>query len=108
MIDSFLNIGMMHYLILSFILFLTGLLGVVVSRNLLRIVMSLFVITVSIVLSFLAFGCYCDNSLDNVNIMGIFILLISVLQTIIAVVILYKIYQANEYLDAEKIKNKEN
>ncbi len=108
MIDSFLNIGMMHYLILSFILFLTGLLGVVVSRNLLRIVMSLFVITVSIVLSFLAFGCYCDNSLDNANIMGIFILLISVLQTIIAVVILYKIYQANEYLDAEKIKNKEN
>ena len=70
--------------------------------------MSLFVITVSIVLSFLAFGCYCDNSLDNANIMGIFILLISVLQTIIAVVILYKIYQANEYLDAEKIKNKEN
>lgn len=108
MIDSFLNIGMMHYLILSFILFLTGLLGVVVSRNLLRIVMSLFVITVSIVLSFLAFGCYCDNSLDNANIMGIFILLISVLQMIIAVVILYKIYQANEYLDAEKIKNKEN
>lgn len=108
MIDSFLNIGMMHYLILSFILFLTGLLGIVVSRNLLRIVMSLFVITVSIVLSFLAFGCYCDNSLDNANIMGIFILLISVLQTIIAVVILYKIYQANEYLDAEKIKNKEN
>lgn len=108
MIDSFLNIGMMHYLILSFILFLTGLLGVVVSRNLLRIVMSLFILTVSIVLSFLTFGCYCDNSLDNANIISIFILMVSVLQIIMAVVILYKIYQTNEYLDAEKIKDKEN
>ena len=108
MIDIFLNIGMMHYLIFAFILFLTGLLGVVVSRNLLRIVMSLFILTVSIVLSFLTFGCYCDNSLDNANIISIFILMISVFQIIIAAVILYKIYQANEYLDAEKIKDKEN
>ncbi len=108
MIDNFLNIGMMHYLIFAFILFLTGLLGVVVSRNLLRIVMSLFILTVSIVLSFLTFGCYCDNSLDNANIISIFILMVSVLQIIMAVVILYKIYQTNEYLDAEKIKDKEN
>ena len=108
MIDIFLNIGMMHYLIFAFILFLTGLLGVVVSRNLLRIVMSLFILTVSIVLSFLTFGCYCDNSLDNANIISIFILMVSVLQIIMAVVILYKIYQTNEYLDAEKIKDKEN
>ena len=70
--------------------------------------MSLFILTVSIVLSFLTFGCYCDNSLDNANIISIFILMVSVLQIIMAVVILYKIYQTNEYLDAEKIKDKEN
>lgn len=107
MIDNLLNIGLMHYLILSFLLFLIGLVGVLVSRNLLRIVMSLFILSVSIVINFIAFGYYCDNSLDNANIISLFVILISAIQTIIALVILYKIYLANEFLDAEKTKDKE-
>ena len=105
--NQILNIGLMHYLVLALILFLIGLCGVLISRNLLRIVMSLFIMTVAIVINFLAFGCYCDSLLDNANITCIFALLVSVIQTIIALVILYKIYQANEYLDSEKIKDKE-
>lgn len=108
MINQIFNIGLIHYLILSLLLFLFGLLGVLISRNLLRIVMSLFIMTVAVVINFLAFGCYCDNSLDNANIISIFVLLISVVQAIVAIVILYKIYQANEYLDSEKTKDKEN
>ena len=104
MIDLFFTIGLFHYLILSLILFMTGLLGVLISRNMLRTVMSLF----AVVINFVAFGCYCDNSLENANSISMFVLIIAVVQTIIALVILYKIYQANEYLDAEKIKDKEN
>ena len=108
MINNIFNIGLMHYLILSLILFSIGLFGVLISRNLLRIVMSIFVITISVVINFLVFGCYCDSSLDNANIISVFVLLITTLQTIIAVVILYKIYKTNEFLDSEKIKDKEN
>lgn len=108
MIDIFFNIGMLHYLVLSLLLFMTGLLGVLISRNMLRTVMSVFLMTISVVINFLTFGCYCDKSLENANIMCVFILIIAVVQTIIALVILYKIYRANEYLDAEKIKDKEN
>ena len=107
MIDNLLNIGLIHYLVLSLLLFLIGLVGVLVSRNLLRIVMSLFVLSVSVVINFIAFGYYCDNSLDNANIISLFVILISAIQTIIALVILYKIYLANEFLDAEKTKDKE-
>ena len=103
-----LNIGLFHYLVLAMILILIGLCGVLISRNLVRIIMSLFIMTVSVVINFLSFGCYCDSSLEDANMMGIFILLIAVVQTIVALVILYKIYQANEYLDSEKIKDKEN
>ena len=39
---------------------------------------------------------------------SIFVLLISMMQMIVAIVILYKIYKANEYLDAEKVKDKES
>ena len=108
MTEVIFNIGMLHYLILSLLLFMVGLVGVLISRNMLRTVMSLFLMTVSVVISFLTFGCYCDNTLEKANIICIFILIMAVVQTIIALVILYKIYRANEYLDAEKIKDKEN
>lgn len=108
MIDEILNIGLLHYLVLSLILFMTGLLGVLISRNMLRTVMSLFIMTISVVINFISFGYYCDKTLESTNTLSMFILIISVVQTIIAIVILYKIYQANEYLDAEKIKDKEN
>ena len=61
MIEVILNIGLVHYLILVMLLFLTGLLGVLISRNILRTIMSLFSMTISIVISFLTFGFYCDN-----------------------------------------------
>lgn len=108
MINQILNIGLLHYLVLGLILFLIGLCGVLISRNLLRVIMSLFIMTISVVINFLAFGYYCDNSFDNANMMGIFVLMIAVLQAIIALVILYKIYQTNEYLDSEKVKDKES
>ena len=108
MINSLLTVGLAHFLVLSLILFLTGLFGVLISRNMLRTVMSLFIMSVSAVIKFTAVGYYCDNSMENANMIGVFILILSVIQTIIALVILYKIYQANEYLDTEKIKDKEN
>lgn len=108
MINALVNIGLAHFLVLSLVLFLTGLLGVLISRNMLRTVMSLFVMSVSAVLNFVAFGYYCDSSMENANMISIFVLILTVIQTIIALVILYKIYQANEFLDAEKIKDKEN
>ncbi len=105
--EELLNIGLLHYLVLSLILFMIGLLGVLISRNLLRIVMSLCILIVSVVINFLAFGCYCDKNMDTANVICVFVILISLIQTVIAIVILYKIYQKNEYLDAEKIKDKE-
>lgn len=108
MIDILLNVGLLHYLIISFLLFLIGLLGVLISRNLLRVVMSLFVMSISIVINFVVFAYYCDVNFKNTNMISIFVLLISMMQMVVALVILYKIYKANEYLDAEKVKEKES
>lgn len=108
MTDIIFNVGLIHYLFLSLFLFMTGLIGVLISRNMLRAVMSLFIMTISVVLNCVAFGYYCDGTMEKVNMLSIFILILAVIQTVIALVILYKIYQANEYLDTEKIKDKEN
>lgn len=108
MIDLIFDIGLLHYLVLALVMFLTGLVGVLISRNLLRIVMSIFIMTISIVINFVAFGSFCTTSLENANMISMFVLIIAVIQTIIALVILFKIYQTNIYLDTEKLKDKEN
>lgn len=103
-----LNIGIFHYLILAFLLFLTGILGILISRSMIQIVMSIFIMTIAIVTNFITFGFYCSKSTETTNILNVFILLVSVMQIITALVILYKIYKSNEFLDTEKIKDKEN
>ena len=100
------NIGIFHYLLLAFFIFLTGIIGVVVSRDMLRTVMSIFIMSVSVIINFLTFGLYCSKSTDDVNILSVFVLIIASMQFIVALVILFKIYQLNEFLDAEKIKDK--
>lgn len=100
------NIGIFHYLLLAFFIFLTGIIGVVVSRDMLRTVMSIFIMSVSVIINFLTFGLYCSKSTDDVNILSVFVLIIASMQFIVALVILFKIYQLNELLDAEKIKDK--
>lgn len=108
MLEILFSVGLLHYLCISFVLFFIGLLGVLLSRNLLRIVMSLFIMSISIVINFVVFAYYCDMSFKKANMISIFVLLISMMQMIVAIVILYKIYKANEYLDAEKVKDKES
>ncbi len=108
MIDIFFNIGLLHYLILAMLMFLLGIVGIIISRNLLRIIMSMLLVTISIILHFIAFGSFCDDSLMNANLVSVFVILISCIQASIALAIFYKIYQSNEYLDVEKIKDKES
>lgn len=101
------NIGVFHYLFLSFILFLLGIIGTVVSRDMLRTVMSVFIFSISVIINFLTFGFYCSKSTEDINLMGVLILIVVAMQFVIALVILFKIYQSNEFLDAEKIKDTE-
>ena len=106
--NVFFNIGLLHYLVLSFLLFIIGLLGVLISRNMLRVLMSVLIMTISVVINFLTFGFYCDRSLENANIISVLVLIIAVIQIFIGLVILYKINSSNEFLDSEKTKDKES
>ena len=107
MTDGFFDIGLFHYIILAIILFIIGMTGVIVSRSMFRIVMSMFVICISVVINFLAFGCYCSDSLKYANIMSFLIIVMTLLQATDAFALFLKVDHSNEYLDIEKIKDKE-
>ncbi len=104
MIDILLEIGLLHFLAASGLMFLVGVLGIIISRNLLRIIMSMLLVSMSIVINFAAFGAFCDKSFLNANLICFFFILISAVQIAVALAIFFRIYQSNEYLDIEKIK----
>ena len=95
------SIGLFHYLILAVILFITGMIGACVSRNMIRIVMSLFIVSVSVIINFLSFGAY-GSGLNSGAIV------VTILQISAVLALFLKVYHSNEYLDVEKIKDKEN
>ena len=95
------SIGLFHYLILAVILFITGMIGACVSRNMIRIVMSLFIVSVSVIINFLSFGAYGSGLNSGANVM-------TILQISDVLALFLKVYHSNEYLDVEKIKDKEN
>jgi NAD(P)H-quinone oxidoreductase subunit 4L len=105
MIRSFLDVGLLNYLALAMLMFSAGITGIIISKNLIRIIMSMFLITTSIILHFTAFGAFCDNSLANANLINFFVILISLMQISVALAVFYKIYQTNEPLDVEKLKH---
>ena len=104
MIDSLLLIGLLHFLAVAGLMFLLGIAGIIISRNLLRIIMSMLLVSMSIVMNFAAFGAFCDGSFLNANLICFFFVLISAVQIAVALAIFFRIYQSNEYLDIEKIK----
>lgn len=105
MINQIFDIGLLHYLALAMLMFLLGTVGIIISRNLLRIIMSMLIVSISIVINFIAFGSFCDDSLAKANFISFFVIMISAVQIAVALAIFYKIYQSNEYLDIEKIKD---
>jgi NADH-quinone oxidoreductase subunit K len=59
--DVFLNIGLNHYLILSAILFVTGMTGVLLRKNILVMLMSVELMLNAVNISFVAFSRFLGN-----------------------------------------------
>lgn len=106
MIDILLDVGLYHYLTLSLILILFGLLGILVSRNMIKVLMSIFILLIGVIIDFVAFGFYCGNSYEYVNIVVFFVFFVIALQIILALIFLGKIFKTDEYLDIEKTEDK--
>ena len=58
---AFLTPVLAHYLILGAILFFIGLIGVVISRNLIRVLISIEIMMSAVNLNFIAFSTFFDK-----------------------------------------------
>jgi NADH-quinone oxidoreductase subunit K len=61
-INSALTVGLSHYLILSALIFIIGMLGVLMRRNVIVILMSIEIMLNAVNISFIAFNQYANTS----------------------------------------------
>ena len=59
--NIFLNINVFHYLVLGGILFLLGFMGMIISKNIIRILISLEVVMNAVCIIFAAISKYTDD-----------------------------------------------
>ena len=98
------SIGLSHYLVLSFILFLIGFLGVIICKNLIRILLCLEILINSACLSFVSIANYIDGIKLEGAAFAIFIIMISFVNISILISIIINMYKHKNTLDVEKLE----
>lgn len=84
---EFLQIGLTHYLVLSAILFFTGIVGVIISKNLIRVLISIEIMMSAVNLNFIAFASFSDKNLYG-GVFMLFITAVSALQVALALTLI--------------------
>lgn len=91
MIDSLMNVGINHYLVLSAILFTMGMIGVLMRKNVIVILMSIELMLNAVNLSFIAFSSYSGNL--NGQIMVFFVMTIAAAEAGVGLALAVAIYK---------------
>lgn len=107
--DLFGPVGLSHYLILASVLFTLGLVGVLTSRNVIRVLMSLELMLNAVNINFVAFNNYLVPVIDGAFLMSgqafaIFILAVSAAEAAVGLAIVIALYRRYSTVDMEKFQ----
>ena len=98
-----LNIGLIHYLLLALILFCIGLFGIIVSKNIIKILICIELMLNAVNINFVAFASFNDGLLVNGMVFALFITAISAAQVAVGIALLICIFRHNHSVNSEKI-----
>ncbi len=103
MMETLLNIGLHHYLILALILFCIGLFGMITCRNIIKVLICGELMLNAVGLNFAAFASYVD--LENLHglVFALMITVIGAAEVALAVALLVSVYKYKNTVDTEKI-----
>lgn len=90
-VDFITNVGLNHYLVLSAILFVTGMAGVLLRRNVIVLLMSIELMLNAVNISFVAFSKYL-NLLDG-QILVFFVMTIAAAEAAVGLAIAVAIFK---------------
>ena len=100
MINS--DIGVFHFIILGIILFIIGFIGIISTKNLIKLILSTGIIFNSICINFVAISKYCDETKMEGAVFGVFIAAICFIH--LAILISLLINYNKKYSSTDKLK----
>ena len=90
------EISMYHYLSLGLILFLMGILGSVLAKNVIKVLIAIEFMLTGININFITFAAYCGNDKFDGFIIALFYAGIGAVELAVALYIFYLMYQKKE------------
>lgn len=98
----FLNINIYHYLFIGLIMFLIGIIGSMIVKNLIKVLISIEFMLTGININFITFASYCGNDKFEGYIMALFYIGIGAVELAVALYIFYLMFQKKESDNIEK------
>ena len=96
------NLTIYHYLFIGLSLFLIGILGSVLAKNVIKVLIAIEFMLTGININFITFAAYCGNDNFDGYIMALFYVGIGAVELGIALYIFYLIFQKKESDNIEK------
>ena len=96
------TVGLVHYLVLSAVLFCIGLYGVLARRNAVVILMCLEIMLNAVNISLVAFSRYVVPTFLTGQIFAIFVIVVAAAEAAVGIAIIMTIYRRRESVDVDK------
>jgi len=101
-LEPIINISIIHYLLLSAVLFCIGLFGVIVCKNIIKVLMSIEIMLTAVNINFVAFANFTDFSGLQGQVFAIFVMSIAAIEAAVGLAILISLYKNKPTVDTEK------
>lgn len=101
MINLLFDIGLYHYLLLALVLFLIGFFGAIVSKNILKVLISIEFMLTAVNINFIAFASFFDNIKLNGFVISLFYIATGAVEIAIALAIFYLMFRTKQSVNTE-------
>lgn len=98
------HIGLVHYLVVSAILFSIGLFGIITRKHAILVLMGIELILNAANLNFIAFAKYGGMNIEG-HVAAIFVIMLAATEAAIALAIILNIYQHYKHVNVDEIDN---
>lgn len=99
-----LDIGLYHYLLLALLLFLIGLLGTVISKNMIKVLISIEFMLTSVNINFIAFASFFDNLKLDGLVIALFYTALGAVEIAILLAIFYLMFKTKQSVQPDDYK----
>lgn len=96
------EITIYHYLFLGLALFVIGITGTVLSKHVIKVLISIEFILTGVNINFVTFASYCDNVNFNGYVMALFYVAIGAVELAVALYIFYLMYSKKQSENIDK------